>query len=62
MDRTHLSLLDNHKYTVYIEELQWMTVGYTTETLELYSEIRCQLYLFVKEEQLRKKIRIQVIV
>ena len=56
------ALEDNHKYTVYIEELQWMTVGYTTETLELYSEIRCQLYLFVKEEQLRKKIRIQVIV
>ena len=52
---------NDHMYSVYIEELKWIAKVYSIEPFEIYSMISCKLYVFVKEEQLRKKVRLQVV-
>lgn len=56
-----ISKISDHMYNVYIEELKWTTKVYCSQPMELYSVFLCQLYVFTKEEQLRKKIRVQII-
>ena len=51
----------NEKVTVYIEKLEWMTQAYLSEKYKKYDTFYCKLYVFEKEEQMRKKIRIQEI-
>ena len=52
---------DDHMYSVYIEDLKWIAKVYSIETLNMYNIVSCRLYVFIKEEQLRKKIRLQVV-
>jgi exoribonuclease R len=52
---------DDHMYSVYIEDLKWIAKIYTTEPLNIYDIVYCKLYVFVKEEQLRKKVRVQIV-
>ena len=56
-------VIANHEeniYSVYIEELKWITKLYSIKHIHVYTIVSCKLYMFVKEEQLRKKIRIQL--
>jgi len=39
-----------------------MTHAYLSQSYRKYDRIQCKLYVFEKEEQMRKKIRIQEIV
>ena len=48
--------------TVYIEELKWITQCKLPDTqLNVYDKIKCKIFVFDNEEQMRKKIRIQII-
>ena len=60
-DAVVLTKHDELIYSVYIEELKWITKIYSIEPFDLYSITKCKIYVFIKEEQLRKKIRVQVI-
>ena len=51
----------NDKVTVYIEKLEWLTHTYLSQKYKKYDTFYCKLYVFEKEEQMRKKIRIQEI-
>jgi len=47
--------------TVYIEELKWMTLCHIPDTMRLNESFSCKLFVFDNEEQMTKKIRIQII-
>ena len=51
----------NPKKTVYIEELKWMTRCLIPETMSLNESFSCKLFVFNNEEQMTKKIRLQII-
>lgn len=56
--------LDDDKINVYIDELQWLTSCWydkNTQTYNKYDKIQCSLFLFEKEDQMRRKIRINII-
>lgn len=55
-------LTQEDKPALYIEKLEWMTHAYLSQSYRKYDRIQCKLYVFEKEEQMRKKIRIQEIV
>jgi hypothetical protein len=58
----HESTYEPHKYTVYVDELKWIsTVFCTDRELEPYEKIRVKLYVFEREDQMRKKVRLQII-
>lgn len=58
----HQEDVASYKYTVYIDELKWIsTVYYTEHELQTYEKIRVKLYVFEREDQMRKKVRLQVI-
>ena len=59
MDACVLECIGENIYSVYVEELKWIGKLYSEEVLEIYQPVMIQLYVFVKEEQLQKKIRIQ---
>jgi len=52
-----------NKCTVYIDELKWMTEVNTSSEREhkKYDRIKCKLYVFENEEQMKKKIRAHII-
>jgi hypothetical protein len=52
--------MDDYKYNVYVPDLKWIAVIYSLNTFELYDRIKCKAYVFENEEQMRKKIRLQV--
>ena len=47
--------------TVYIEDLKWITQCKIPETKSLYETVKCKIFVFENEEQMRKKIRVQVV-
>lgn len=49
------------KYTLYIEELQWITQTTLPFEKKKFENVLCKLFVFEKEEKMRKKIRIQVL-
>jgi exoribonuclease R len=53
--------VEGNKCTVYIEELKWMTENVGCE-YEKFDRVKCKLYVFENEEQMKRKIRIQIIV
>ena len=59
MEACVLECIGENMYSVYVEELKWIGKLYSEEVLEIYQPVMIQLYVFVKEEQLQKKIRIQ---
>jgi exoribonuclease R len=54
-------LSTDEKTTVYIEKLEWITQTYLDIPCKKYERLKCRLYVFENEEQMRKKIRIQII-
>jgi exoribonuclease R len=54
-------LSTDEKSTLYIEKLEWMTQTYLETLCKKYQTVKCKLYIFENEEQMRKKIRIQII-
>jgi len=48
------------KSTLYIEDLKWLTYIPFQDNHNKFSHIQCKLYIFEKEEQMKKKIRVQV--
>ena len=55
-----LTKIDDYKYNVYVPDLKWIAVIYSLNTFDLYDRIKCKAYVFENEEQMRKKIRLQV--
>jgi exoribonuclease R len=55
-------LSTDEKTTLYIEKLEWLTQSYLDTPCKKYEIVKCKLYVFEKEEQMRKKIRIQIVV
>jgi exoribonuclease R len=51
------------KCTVYIDDLKWMTEVNTTidSKHKKFDKVKCKLYVFENEEQMKRKIRIQII-
>jgi exoribonuclease R len=49
------------KTAVYIEEFKWLAYIPYNESYVKYRKIACKLYMFEKEEQMKRKIRIQII-
>lgn len=60
-EATVLCVDDKSKWTIYIEELQWMTNVYSEILYGKYQKVKCKLYIFEKEDQMRKKIRVSII-
>jgi exoribonuclease R len=56
-----LEQLSDRIYSVYIQELKWIAKVYSDTYLDKYSSVSCTIYIFSKEEQLRKKIRVNLI-
>jgi exoribonuclease R len=54
-------LSTDEKTTLYIEKLEWLTQTYVTTPCKKYEIVKCKLYVFEKEEQMRKKIRVQIV-
>jgi len=52
---------DKTKYQVYVKELKWITNAYCLDTLDIYSSVSCKIYIFQKEDQFRKKVRLQIV-
>jgi exoribonuclease R len=53
--------IDNDKLNIYIEDLQWLTTCINENTsLNKYDKIKCSLFLFEKEDQMRRKIRVKI--
>lgn len=55
-----LTKMDDYKYNVYVPDLKWIAVIYSLNIFDLYDRIKCKAYVFENEEQMRKKIRLQV--
>ena len=55
--------IENNKCSMYFEELKWLTNVAIDDTMILskYEKICGKLYVFEKEEQMRKKIRVQLL-
>lgn len=50
------------KTSLYIEPLQWLTQTHTgDQSYAKYDTVKCQLFVFEKEEQMKKKIRVQLL-
>jgi hypothetical protein len=60
LDVVILTRIDEHKYNVYVPDLKWIATIHSLETFEIYQHIKCKVYIFENEEQMRKKIRLQV--
>jgi len=56
-----LEQLSDRIYSVYIQELKWIAKVYSDTYLDKYSSVSCTIYIFSKEEQLRKKIRVKLL-
>ncbi len=58
-----LNRAGDNKYPVYIEKLQWMAFVYSNreEPFLMYTMINCKIYVFEREDQMRKKIRVQLV-
>jgi len=57
-----LETRDENKKTVYIEELKWVTKCTMLDpNVKVYDKIKCKIFVFKHEEQMRKKIRIQLV-
>ena len=54
-----ISSLGDNMYSVYFEELKWIAKLHSSDFIPIHTYVKCKLYIFVKEEQLRKKIRVQ---
>jgi exoribonuclease R len=54
-----------NKCTVYIEELKWMTEinihSIDTSSIKKFDRVKCKLYVFENEEQMKRKIRAQLL-
>jgi hypothetical protein len=59
-DSIVVSNTDKHS-TLYIESLKLLTTVKVTQPLIKYDKVKCQLYVFEKEEQMKKKIRVQLL-
>ena len=54
--------IDDNKLNIYIEELQWLTTCIAEDSsLSKYDKIKCSLFLFEKEDQMRRKIRVKIL-
>ena len=53
--------IETNVCNIYIEELQWLSHVKTSVEFKKYDKIKCKLYIFEKEEQMKKRIRIQII-
>ena len=55
-----------NKCTVYIEELKWMTDinihSIDTSLIKKFDRVKCKLYVFENEEQMKRKIRAQLLI
>lgn len=64
VDKTYegivLSKTTNNKYVVYIDELKWITNVIMEKEYKKYESFTCKAFLFEKEEQMRKKVKLQV--
>ena len=65
-DKTLLAIVlaktpNEPKYTIYIPDVKWTTTMYCieTETLQKYQQIQCKLYVFEREDQMRRKVRVE---
>ena len=63
VEKTYEAIVINNeeKAMLYIEKLEWVTHCYLPNPAIKYDRLMCKLYVFEKEEQMRKKIRIQVV-
>ena len=52
--------IQGDKCGFYIEELKWLTQIPRQEFFDKYQKIACKLYMFEKEEQMKRKIRVQL--
>lgn len=58
---TILNEVEPSKYNVYVPDLQWIACVYSTDSYSSYETIYCKVYLFENEEQMRKKVRLQIV-
>jgi len=60
-NKTSLNKLETHTYVVYIPELKITSkiTKQTTKNYELYNEIKCKLYMFPDEYNIKQKIRLE---
>ena len=58
-----LACVREDKYTIYIEQLNWLCqcVMSSKEVFKVYDKVKCKLFVFEKEDKLRRKIRIQIV-
>jgi len=54
-------IANGDKATIYIERLEWLTQAVLPTPVKQYRYVKCKLFVFDNEEQMRKKIRIQII-
>ena len=54
-------IANGDKATIYIERLEWLTQAVLPNPVKQYGYVKCKLFVFDNEEQMRKKIRIQLI-
>ena len=52
---------DDEKCMIYIEPLQWLAHVKSTSKYPKYDKLRCQIYVFEKEEQMKKKVKVQIL-
>jgi exoribonuclease R len=50
-----------NKYTIYIETHKWILSAKSETSYEKYQCVSCKLFMFTKEDQLKRKIRLQII-
>lgn len=60
-DAIILACVRDDKYSVYIEELNWVSQCFITRPCQIYDKVKCELFVFEKEDKLRRKIRIQIL-
>jgi hypothetical protein len=56
-----LAKLDDHRYSVYVPSLSWMSTVYSLEECVKNTELTCRVYIFEGEDKLRRKIRLEVL-
>lgn len=64
MDRNYEATVvssDTHKCMIYIEPLQWLAQIKTATEYVKYDKISCKIYVFEKEEQMKKKVKVQIL-
>lgn len=58
---TVIQNLGENMFMIYIQELKWVTKTYSLEDLGMFHVVQCKLYIYIKEEQFRRKVRVQII-